>query len=197
MDQNSAVKAIPTLVACGIFKQELSAVLEPELGGENLQIVWVDAALHCDLDRLAAELNRAFAAAKRTGDDVRLLFGQNCHPDINSLARNCGIRTSPVKNCIDAFLGEKVKSLEENRTLIMTPTWIRTWPRNAKILSGWNEVDFRMNLGRYARILVIDPGLNSLSDEEVLDFFDLVQVPVEVVPLDLGLFRDTVASLLG
>ena len=54
-----------------------------------------------------------------------------------------------------------------------------------------------MNLGRYARILVIDPGLNSLSDEEVLDFFDLVQVPVEIVPLDLGLFRDTVASLLG
>ncbi len=52
---------------------------------------------------------------------------------------------------------------------------------------------FRINLGRYARILVIDPSLNSLSDEEVLAFFDLAQVPVEVVHLALGLFRDTMA----
>ena len=73
------------------------------------------------------------------------------------------------------------------------PTGIRTSPRNAKTLWGWNKVAFRINLGGYARILVIDAGLNALSDEEVLAFFDLAQVPVEVVPLALGLYRDTVA----
>jgi hypothetical protein len=72
-------------------------------------------------------------------------------------------------------------------------TWIRTSPRTAQTLWGWNKADCRINLGRYARILVIDPGLKALSDEEVFAFFDLVQVPVEVVPLALGLCQDTVA----
>jgi hypothetical protein len=196
MDRDTTVKARRTLVACRIFEQELRAVLDTGLGGESIQVVWVDSALHCDLNRLKEELTRALASAKISGDDVRMLFGQGCHPEIDSLARECGIRISPVKNCIEAFLGEKAKTLEENRTMIMTPTWIRTWPHSVRTLLGWNEVDVRMNLGRYDRILVIDPGLDSLTDEEILDFFDLVQVPVEVMPLDLGLFRETVARLV-
>ncbi len=126
-----------------------------------------------------------------------MLFGRCCHPEIDSLAGKCGIRATPVKNCIEAFLGEKAKKLEEDRTMVMTPTWIRTWPHSVRTFSGWNEVDIRMNLGRYDRILVVDPGLNPLTDEEILDFFDLVLVPVEVMSLDLGLFRETVARLLG
>lgn len=184
------------LVACRIFEQELCAVLEPELGDKSVQVVWVDSSLHCNLDRLEEELSRACAAAKKTCADVRLLFGQGCHPEIDSLAAKHGIRTSPVKNCIEAFLGKSVKKLEEKRTMIMTPTWIRTWPDSVKDLLGWNEVDVRMNLGRYDRILVIDPGLNSLTDEEILYFFDLAQVPVEVMPLDLAVFRKTVAGLI-
>jgi len=192
----TTVKTRRTLVACRIFEQELRSVLELESGGEGTQIVWVDSALHCDLNRLEEELTKAFAAAKTNGDDVCLLFGQACLPEIDSLARKYGIRTSPVKNCIEAFLGEDAKKLEENRTMIMTPTWIRTWPHSVRTLLGWNEVDIRMNLGRYDRILVIDPGLDTLTDEEVLDFFDLVQVPIELVPLDLDLFRKTVAELI-
>ena len=140
---------------------------------------------------------KAFAAAKTAGRDVRILFGQGCHPEIDSLARKCGGGPSPVKNCIGAFLGEKARKLEENRTMITTPAWIRTWPHSVRTFLGWNEVDVRINPGRYDRILVIDPGLNSPTDEEILDFFDLAQVPVEVVPLDLGFFRETVARLLA
>ena len=35
-------------------------------------------------------------------------------------------------------------------------------------------------LGRYERILVLDAGIEPLTDEETLSFFDLVQVPVEI-----------------
>ena len=37
-----------------------------------------------------------------------------------------------------------------------------------------------------------EPGTN----EEILDFFDLTQVPLEVVPLDLGFFRKILAEIL-
>ena len=200
MKPDTMIKTGRTLIACRIFEEELCSVLEPvldpESGGKGIQIVWVDSALHCDLNRLEEELTKAVAAARTTGEDVRMLFGRGCLPEIDSLARKYGIRTSPVKNCVEAFLGEKAKKLEENRTMIMTPTWIRTWPHSVRAFLGWNEVDVRMNLGRYDRILVIDPGLNSLTDEEILDFFDLTGVPVEIMPLDLDFFRETVAWLL-
>ena len=190
------VKTNRTLIACRIFEQELHAVLGPESRDKDIQIVWVDSGLHCDLNRLEEELAKAFTAARTAGGDVRMLFGRGCHPEIDSLAGNCGVRTTPVKNCIEALLGEKAKKLEEDRTMVMTPTWIRTWPHSVRTFLGWNEVDIRMNLGRYDRILVADPGLNPLTDEEILDFFDLAQVPVEVMPLDLDLFRMTVERLL-
>lgn len=48
----------------------------------------------------------------------------------------------------------------------------------------------------HGRILVVDPGLDPLTDEEILDFFDLSQVPVEVEALDLRCFENAVTRLL-
>jgi hypothetical protein len=62
---------------------------------------------------------------------------------------------------------------------------------------GWNEVDVRINLGRYERILVIDAGIDPLTDEEILWFFDLVQVPLEIKKIDLSILRDLLSRLLG
>ena len=78
----------------------------------------------------------------------------------------------------------------------MTPSWVRVWPEAMKKYLGWSEVDFRMNLGRYERILILDAGLAPLSDEETLEFFDLVQVPVEIESLNLDHFHDVLMELL-
>lgn len=80
--------------------------------------------------------------------------------------------------------------------MIMTPGWVRAWPSIMKGL-GWDEVDVRTNLGRYERILLVDPGLDPLTEEEIIDFFDLTQVPIECEPLDLQHFKNVVASLIG
>lgn len=185
-----------TIVACRIFEHELRSVLEFQSPDNNVQVVWVDAALHSDPEMLKEEIMRAFSQAKDLGGSIHLLFGRGCLPEIESLAKENGARTIPVKNCIEAFLGERAAELEKDNTMLMTPTWLRTWPQSMKTLLGWNEIDFRMNLGRYDRILVVDPGLDPPTDEEILDFFDLSQVPVEVDNLDLHLFQNTVAGLL-
>jgi hypothetical protein len=100
-----------------------------------------------------------------------------------------------VRNCIEAFCGDLAKELEANRTMVMTPGWVRAWPGIMNTL-GWNEVDVRINLGRYDRILLLEPGIDPLTEEEILRFFDLTQVPVDVQPLGLEHFRNVLAGAL-
>jgi hypothetical protein len=180
------------LIACKILEKELLAVLAP---AEIERITWVDAALHADLARLEEELRRALSKADGLDEGVRILFGGGCHPEIDRMLMERGVRPPPFKNCIEALLGERAKELEKNRTMIMTPGWVRAWPGIMEAL-GWSEVDVRINLGRYERILVIDPGLEPLTDEETLLFFDLIQVPVEIEKIDLSVFRDLLSKLL-
>ncbi len=181
------------LVACKIFEDEIKAALPDEI---TIEILWLDAGLHADLSCLKAELTKALSTTVGCDADVRILFGGSCHPEINILAEQYGAKTLALKNCIEVFLGDKSHYLEDSGTMVMTPGWVRAWPQIMQSL-GWDEVDVRINLGRYKRILIVDSGINPLSDEDVLAFFDLTQVPLEIEPLDLGHFRQEVAELLS
>jgi hypothetical protein len=180
------------LIACNVFEKELQACLPAQ---DEPEIIWIDAGLHADLPLLEKELTKALEESKVEGTEVQVFFGSGCHPDICRLTRRFGAGIAPVKNCIEAFCGENAKKLEKNRTMIMTPGWVRAWPRIMDAL-GWDEVDTRINLGRYDRILLLDAGVDSLSEEEILSFFDLVQVPVEVEALDLEHFKCTLTAIL-
>lgn len=157
--------------------------------------MWLEAALHASPARLEEALRAVLSESKAQGADVRMLFGSGCHPDVCDMAREHGSSLSPVKNCIEAFCGERTKDLEANRTMIMTPGWVRAWPSIMSTL-GWNEVDVRMNLGRYDKILLLEPGIDPLTEEEILSFFDLTQVPLDVQPLDLSHFKTILAQAL-
>jgi Protein of unknown function (DUF1638) len=181
------------LVACRIFEDEIKAVLPTDIVTE---ILWLDAGLHADLACLKSELTKALSTTVGCDADVRILFGGSCHPEINILAGQYGAKTLSGKNCIEVFLGDKSQYLEDGGTMVMTPGWVRAWPQIMQSL-GWDEVDVRINLGRYKRILIVDSGVNPLSDEEILAFFDLTQVPLEIEPLDLCHFKSEVAGLLS
>jgi len=180
------------LIACNVFEKELQACLPAE---DRPEIIWIDAGLHADLHRLEEQLTKALAESKVEGTEVQVFFGSGCHPDICRLTRKFGAGIAPVKNCIEAFCGENTKKLEEDRTMIMTPGWVRAWPRIMAAL-GWDEVDVRINLGRYDRILLLDAGVDPLSEEEILSFFDLVHVPIDVEYLDLEHFKCTLTAIL-
>jgi hypothetical protein len=181
------------IIACKIFYDELQSVLPAHA---DVEVVWVEAALHVNLDRLENELKAALSAAATNGAQIQLFLGIGCHPDIVKLSREYGALISPVKNCLEAFLGAKTKELEKDGTMIMTPGWVRAWPGMMAAM-GWNEVDVRINYGRYNRILVLDPGINPLSDEEILEFFDLTQVPIEIEPLELDHFQRLLIGMIG
>jgi hypothetical protein len=180
------------LIACGIFADELESVIPRRA---DLEVIWIDAALHADIARLEVELGEALARAKTSAADIRILLGHGCQPEMSQIVGKYGAKILSVKNCIEAFVGERIKELEKNRTMIMTPGWVRAWQSMMKAL-GWNEVDVRINLGRYDRILILDPMIHPLTEEEILNFFDLCQVPVEIEPLDLSHFKHLLEEFL-
>lgn len=183
-----------SLIACRIFEHELNDVLSSRT---DVDIHWIDAALHADPGRMKSELNHAIQSAGSSPEkDIFFLFGNGCHPDIGAIAEDCGAQMPCVKNCIQAVIGpEKTKQLEANRTMVITPGWLTAWSGIMAGL-GWDDVDVRINLGRYDRILLVDPGVVPIKDEDILAFYDLVQVPVEIEPVELNYFRDLIGQVL-
>ena len=181
------------LIACKVLEKEVLQALPP---GADVEMVWLEPGLHASLPRLEAALGEAIDRATHSGRKVCLLYGQGCHPEIRSFLEQQQVNSLPVKNCIEALLGKDAPELKDTKTMIMTPGWVRAWPAIMEAL-GWNEVDARLNLGRYERILVLDAGIEPLSDEETLLFFDLVQVPLEVRKIDLSVLRKLLMELLG
>ena len=179
--------------ACQIFTDELPAVLPEEY--RDIYITWLDPGLHYNFDKLEIALKQALKDAATEGADARFLFGNGCHPDMcHIINSHCG-KILGTKNCVEAFCHESDDELEQNRTMVITPGWIRFFP-SMMAAAGWDEVDIRQNFGLYDRFLLMDTGINPLSEEEILEFYDLTQVPVEIQQISLDHFRAKLIELL-
>lgn len=181
------------IIARQIFTDELSAVLPEEF--KDIDITLLDAGLHMNSDQIEITLKQALNDATAEGVDARVLFGSGCHPDMCNIIKNHGGKIIGTKNCIEAFCHESIDELEQNRTMVITPGWVRFFS-NLMAAAGWDEVDVRQNFGRYDRFLLMDPGINPLSDEEILEFYDLTQVPVEIRQISLDHFRAKLIEVL-
>ncbi|MCP4716155.1 MAG: DUF1638 domain-containing protein [Deltaproteobacteria bacterium] len=182
-----------TLIACSIFKDELTTVLN-----SDMRIIWLDAALHADPDEMEQQLCRAAREAGASANDApqpQLFIGCGCHPDMAQLARRCNCKPAPFANCIAALAGHCQRKLEDNNAMLITPGWVREWPGRLSA-AGWDTTEMRIQHGRFDRIILLEPGINPVSEEEILELFDLIKVPIEVVPLDLDYFTQTVRNII-
>ena len=57
------------IIACKVFYDEMQQCLPPDA---DVEIIWIDAALHADLDRLEQALKSALSAAGAPETEVRL-----------------------------------------------------------------------------------------------------------------------------
>ncbi|MDR2460369.1 MAG: DUF1638 domain-containing protein [Deltaproteobacteria bacterium] len=171
-----------TIIACNILEEEMKYVLDkhPEY---EVDVVWIRAGLHNDMNILQKRLDEIFAETPPGDEKVRLLIGFGCLPDLKSMAQERGYPLLSTKNCLGAIVGEeRLAELEKNNTMVITPQWIRkTWfaGDGMREMLGWDDTDFRINFGRYDRILVLDMGLCPLTDEETLEAFSIIEVPIE------------------
>lgn len=185
------------LIACPIFAKELAAVL-PEIAAEPT-VQMMDYRVHNSAKIMEQELARCIETAEAEGAAISLLVGQECqaqHP-LRQIAESCGALLPVGHNCLEIILSrEKARALADKRTTIMTPAWIDMI--NNSISDGfWTVEDARINLGHYDRIILLDSGLVVLDDEMIMEFFELTQVPIEIMPVSLDHFKKVVCKLLA
>lgn len=183
------------VIACDILRSEMEHVLRDN-HKYQVEYIWLGAGLHNDLEVLENRLDAAWEkilAELRGAPEIRLMIGEGCLPHMKEWADKKQARLLPTKNCLTALLGDdELKELEQNQTMVITPSWIRrNWfaEEGIRSLLGWDDTDFRINFGRYDRILVLDSGLESLTDEEILEAFSVIEVPLETAPLSLDRFK--------
>lgn len=184
------------LIACPIFSKELESVLR-EL---NLspQVNYMHYTIHNSPLKMDEELQNGVDQALQSGGDIRFLVGRHCRGkrNVEEVVEDCHGKIPQGRNCIDMLIGrELTNELQKNRTSIMTPAWIRMI--NQSIREGhWSETDARLNLGWYNKILILDTGVEPLSDELIMEFYDLTQVEIEILPVDLEHFKNLLQDLL-
>ncbi len=196
-EKNTTEHRAITLIACPIFQKELEHVLN------ELKLVfhidYMHYSIHNNPMKMEEQLQAGVEKASRQKTDkVCFLVGRHCKGkrDVIQVVNDCGGRIPQAKNCIDMLIGDTlVQSLQKKRTSLMTPAWIKMI--NKSINDGqWTVTDARLNLGWYNKILILDTGVDPLSDEQIVEFYDLIQVEIEVLPVTLCHFKALLEKLL-
>ena len=60
-----------------------------------------------------------------------------------------------------------------------------------------NSDSIRIMLGHFDRIVLLDYGITPLTDEEILSYYDLLCVPIEIEPAQLNYFQGVLSRLLN
>ncbi len=185
-----------SLISCPIFKDELKEVLPLD---SEITLLLMDSIIHNNPKIMKQELTNAIAAVKNKNHDICLMVGCECECDtgIKQIAKEAGAKHPSGKNCIEIILGpERTKELQNDRTIIFTKGWIKMIKKSLE-KGLWSEVDVRTDFGYYDRALVLDYGTAPLTDLEILSFYDLIQVPIEIEQVNLDHFKTVVNNLVG
>ncbi|MDR2456782.1 MAG: DUF1638 domain-containing protein [Deltaproteobacteria bacterium] len=183
------------IVGCAVLRRELGEVLARQ-DEFDCELKWIKAGYHVVPEKLEERLSEALAPLGERAGEVRIVLGERCLPDLRRVI--APFKSMPSANCLTALLGqERLRTLEEGPAMVVTPAWIREiFFSLDPEFPIWDESDFRMNLGRYERIVVLDAGFDPLTDEETLKAFDLMGKVLETEAITLDRFEGLIMDLL-
>ena len=181
-------------IGCSILKNEIKQVMQ-EMGLRN-KTVFIDAALHVDIDRLEVALRGKLDETSQVGKPI-ILVGNKCHPDMEAISKEYDGQVVPRANCLELLLGDKMKELnKEAKIFYTTSAWLSKWKEIFMDEMGWDEIDGRQNFGYYDKILLLDWG-TPIDDMAVLEFYDFTQIPIEIYPITLDNLKQELSKLLS
>ena len=188
------VRVEKVFVGCSILENEIKQVMQ-EMGLQN-KIVFIDAALHVNFDRLEEALRGKLDEVSHMGKPI-ILVGNKCHANIDKIAKEYESQIVSRCNCLELLLGDKMKELErEAKIFYLTSGWLEKWKEIFIIGLGWDSIDARQNFGFYDKILFLDLG-TPIDDMDLLEFFEFTQVPIEPYPISLDNLKKELTMLLN
>lgn len=187
------------LLACGIFQPELDRVLEQirakGLFDGDIAVTYLPVGLHVDFGLLKEAVVKALDSL--TGERVVLLYGARCHPQFDEWLQDYSLVRFEQANCIELILGERMKEIDHaSRTFYLTTGWLLKWREIFDQVFGQDTVAARQSFGYNDRVLFLDAGVCEITDEQVLDFFEFTQVPVEIEQISLDVFQANLMAVL-
>jgi len=173
-----------SIISCGILRRELT-YLETTGFLNADQIFYTEPGLHANRGELKSQLTRRLENTRAASKNVIVVFGDNCHPDIDQITQGNRISRVDAEDCIDILADlEKRKAMSGGKTGSMfwlTPGWLDrdsenryVWERIYKDHLGWDAADANVNFGTYRKAIFLDPQPLHVYDEytpqNILDF---------------------------
>jgi len=164
-------------ISCGIFKEEIAYLIKSR--GLDWNVVFLDAALHVNFDKLKTELVRTLEQYHGDQRELNVLYG-HCHPDIMEILDRYGAKKLNAGNCLEAMVGrEEVERLNaEGTSFFLSAGWVENWEKMFKLGKDDFNLDFTTMFSNYERIVVFDTGVIPIDDDKVKAFSEFTKLPV-------------------
>jgi hypothetical protein len=181
-----------TILSCGIFQPELDLIIpkiKRELQNIVITVLYLSPGLHNTPEKMKEELTRNLDNLK--SEKTLTLYGSGCHTEIATMLKEYNTVSPKEKNCIEIVLNPEIKAeMDKSGNIIyLTAGWLK----------AYREVFWQNG---YAGTIVgdksiyLDCGENLISDEELLEFFDASNLPMEIETMSLDNFTDIVITLI-
>jgi hypothetical protein len=187
------------IVSCGIFQPELERILpeiKEEMRIDNIEINYLPAALHIDNNKLEYGIKNGMEAF--AGKKVVVLYGNMCHPHLSKITGNRGVFNAGTKNCVELILNpERKKELDKTGNIVyFTSGWLKWWREIFHRELEYNPENQHIIMEQCDKIIVLDTGIDAINEEELLKFYDCVQIPIEIEQINLDYFKNTIIKTL-
>lgn len=181
-------------ISCGIFKEEIEYLVRNNKFPHR--VIFLEAALHVNFDRLKASLVDALERNRTEGVVVKVLYG-HCHPEITDIMERYGAKKLRAGNCLEAFVGQEEVARLNNEAIsfFLSAGWINNWENMFDAGKKDFGFDFKSMFEHYKRILVFDTGVIPLDEEKVQRFSVFTGLPVERMHITLDHFLDLISNL--
>jgi hypothetical protein len=186
-------------VACAVFKTELAHVLGQLEGGMAndlvIEVSYLEAGLHSRLSMLTDKVRSILE--ERKDEKIILLYGSRCHPDFEELSQTHEVVNFKETNCISILSNDSGESsISDPKTFYLTPGWILNWKEIFAGHFGLDEISIRQNFGFYDRMMLLANDSVKIKDEQILEFFDIGGIPIEVEYTSLAGFYNLVLTAI-
>lgn len=165
-------------ISCGIFREEIKYLMEEKKLDRN--VVFLDAALHVNFDKLKAKLVDALEENTKNQLELKVLYG-HCHPEIEEIMKRYSAKRIDTSNCLEAMIGaeEMQRMASEAKTFFLSAGWVNHWEE--MFIQGAKDfnLDFKSMFGSFKRIVVFDTGIIPIDEEKVKKFSEFTKLPVE------------------